>query len=357
MPLIPLYGHADLRARLQSAIVRQSLPASLLLQGPAGAGKQRLALSLGRALVCDTPAANGDPCEQCQSCRFSRGLTHPDLHWFFPIERPKDADQTVEEVLAAYAEFIAERVEHHGLYERPSGEHGLFIATVRAIVQSATKSPAIARRKVFIVGDAERMVSQEGSEQAANAFLKLLEEPPADTHVILTSSEAGALLPTIRSRVVSVRVAPLAESEVREFLDDARVRAHLQSSGASDDLIAFAAGAPGRVLIKDDIENALEEARRLLDAAASPDAGPRHRAALSQGGRGARGRFTDTLEALTALLHERARSATRAGASDQALRVASAVDAVERAKEMAMGNVNPQLIAASLLRQLSGAVR
>src|SRR5437660_1412656 len=180
------------------------------------------------------------------------------------------------------------------------------------------------------------MVPQEGADMAANAFLKLLEEPPADTHIILTSSESGALLPTIRSRVVSVRVAPLTEAEVRQFLDDARVRAQVQSSGSTDDLVALAAGAPGRVLMKDEIESALDEARRLLDAAASPDPGPRHRVALSQGGRGARGRFTDTLEALTALLHERARSATRAGASDQALRVASAVDAVERAKEQAM---------------------
>ena len=58
-----------------------------------------------------------------------------------------------------------------------------------------------------MIGDAERMVAQEGSDQAANAFLKLLEEPPADTTLILTSSEPGALLPTIRSRSVSVRVA------------------------------------------------------------------------------------------------------------------------------------------------------
>ena len=78
------------------------------------------------------------------------------------------------------------------------GEPGrivVWVATVRAIVQQAVLSPAITRRKVFMIGDAERMVPQEGSEQAANAFLKLLEVPPADTTIILTSSERMNLSP------------------------------------------------------------------------------------------------------------------------------------------------------------------
>jgi DNA polymerase-3 subunit delta' len=76
------------------------------------------------------------------------------------------------------------------------------------------------KRKVFIVGDAERMVPQEGSDMAANALLKLLEEPPANTFIILTSSEPGALLPTIRSRVVNIRVAPLTTRDMESFLAD-----------------------------------------------------------------------------------------------------------------------------------------
>ena len=88
----------------------------------------------------------------------------------------------------------------------------------------------MARRKVFVIGDAERMVAQEGSDQAANAFLKLLEEPPEDTTIILTSSEPGALLPTIRSRVVAVRVPPLSGAEVSAFLADPVVAKQLDSS-------------------------------------------------------------------------------------------------------------------------------
>ena len=64
-------------------------------------------------------------------------------------------------------------LQHDGLWATPSGTDGIYIASVRALVQIASIRPAMASRAVFIVGDAERMVSQIGSDQAANAFLKL----------------------------------------------------------------------------------------------------------------------------------------------------------------------------------------
>src|SRR6476661_136487 len=210
--IVPLIGHASLRTQLADAVGRGALPASLLFQGPRGIGKQQLAIWLGQLLLCEKPGA--DPCGACTQCKFTAKLTHPDLHWFFPRPRLKDSDPSLDEVAADQAEAVADRVENGGLYSAPPGEEAIYVATVRAIVQSAVMSPALAKRKVYVIGDAERMVSQTGSDQAANAFLKLLEEPPADTFIILTSSEAGALLPTIKSRVVSLRVSPLTSSEV-----------------------------------------------------------------------------------------------------------------------------------------------
>src|SRR6266480_177185 len=247
MSIVPLFGHTELRARLTDAVQRGTLPASLLLQGPRGVGKQRLALWLGQLLLCEFRKPG--PCGECQNCRFASALTHPDLHWYFPRPRRKDSDPDLDDVRADYAEAIAERAHDGGLYAPPSGSEGIYVATVRAIVQQAVLSPAIAKRKVFIIGDAERMVPQEGSEQAANAFLKLLEEPPSNTTIILTSSEPGALLPTIRSRVVTVRVAALTDADVRAFLADPIVRDRLDtSSHRLDELIQLAAGAPGRLI-------------------------------------------------------------------------------------------------------------
>jgi len=353
VPIVPLYGHANLRERLLGALASGRLPASLLLHGPAGVGKQRLALWLGAALLCES---SDRPCGICQSCRYATELAHPDLHWIFPRPRLKDADASHEDIRQDYAEAIAERVAANGLYARPSGSEGIFVAAVRSIVHRAGISPAISRRKVFVVGDAERMVPQEGSDYAANAFLKLLEEPPADTTILITSSEPGALLPTIRSRVVSLRVAPLPDADMRSFLADPLVARALDKESLPADVatrIAIAAGAPGELLGGPEREAARAGARSMLDAAESGDRATALRVAFAQGASGARGRFTDTLDALTVLLHERTRARVGRGDERAAERSARAIDAVERARELASGNVSPNLVAAELLRALA----
>lgn len=351
MPIVPLFGHRELRARLEDAVKRNTLPASLLLTGPRGVGKQRLALWLGQVLLCEARA----PCGECQNCRFSQELKHPDLHWYFPRPRPKDTDPDLDDVREDYAEAVAERARDSGLYGPSSGSEGIYVATVRAIVQQAVMSPAIARRKVFVVGDAERMVPQEGSEQAANAFLKLLEEPPANTVIMLTSSEPGALLPTIRSRVASVRVPPLTQEDVREFLSDERVAERLEdddtlAKGVAERVV-FAGGAPGRLLAGATWTLAITNARRMLDSVSGKPGG-RYEAAWAQASTKARGSFADTLDALTIALHERARSAVRVGADRSALAETRAVEVVEVAKERVASNVSPQLITVNLLREL-----
>jgi DNA polymerase III subunit delta' len=227
---------------------------------------------------------------------------------------------------------------------------------VRSIVHRAGISPAIARRKVFVVGDAERMVPQEGSDFAANAFLKLLEEPPADTTILITSSEPGALLPTIRSRVVSLRVAPLPDADMRAFLADPLVTKALEKESLPPDPEArmiIAAGAPGELLGGPEREAARANARSILDAAESGDRAAGLRVAFAQGASGARGRFSDTLDALTVLLHERTRARVASGEDSAAQRSARAIDAVERARDLASCNVSPNLVAAELLRALS----
>lgn len=249
MPLTPLHGHLSLRARLRDAVARGALPGSILLHGPRGVGKQRLALWLGQLLVCG--GAGERPCGTCASCRYVSSLAHPDLRWFFPRPRLGDADASADDVLDDYADAIADRVKHGGLYPPPSGTEAIFVATARALVQLASRTPAIASRKVFVVGDAERMVPQEGADAAANAFLKLLEEPPADTTIIVTSSEPGALLPTIRSRVVAIRVPPLPDADMRELLAEPAVKAALDESGvarAIEERVRLAGGALGALL-------------------------------------------------------------------------------------------------------------
>lgn len=349
MPILPVYGHAKLRALLLERVRDRSLPASLLLHGPAGVGKQRLALWLGQALLCET---NEPPCGKCQHCRYALELTHPDLTWVFPRPRPKDADAAPDEITGDLAEEAAARAARGGVYMRPSGTEAIYVSTVRMILRRASMAPALARRAVFVIGDAERMVPQEGSEQAANAFLKLLEEPPRDTCIILTSSEPAALLPTIRSRVAAVRVAPLAAADVRAFVSDPAVRAALEEGRETEALVSAAAGTPGRLFGEAERADATAAARKLVSAAYGEDEAAIYEAALSQSVAGARGGFSEMLDAVTVVLAERTRNALRTGKTDDARGGVRGIDAVEVAKVRADGNVNPQLLAWRLLRDL-----
>lgn len=357
MPLINLYGHEDLKTRLSQSAEAGTLPASLLFHGPRGVGKQRLALWLAGLLLCENSPR---PCGKCRNCEYALNLTHPDLHWYFPRPRLKDADPDLADVRDDYRDAVADRVSNGGLYASPPGNEGIYVATVRAIVQEAAISPAMARRKVFIIGDAERMVSQEGSDQAANAFLKMLEEPSEKTTIILTSSEPGALLPTIRSRTVAVRVPFLTDAAVRAFLADPVVSAALDKTGAPksvNERAQLASSAPGSLFGGEARGKAMASARKLIDAATAPNASTRHAAAMAVGAAGARGAFSDILDSMIIILGERMRAALHDGNNERAVATSRAADAVGQAKIKAGGNVNPQLITSGLLRDLSAALK
>ena len=357
VPLLPLHGHESLRSRLDDAIRRDALPGSLLLQGPLGIGKQRLALWLGQRLLCT--GAEPRPCGGCQHCRYAIAGTHPDIHWYFPRPRLKDPDPSPEDVEDDFREAVGDRTKT-GAYPPPPPEDAILIATIRAMSHSAALLPALGARKVYVLGDADRLVVREDSEFAAGAFLKLLEEPPPRATIILTSSEPGALIPTIRSRVVAVRVPRLSPEAVDAVLAEPAMRDALSSAGVPprlDEQRQLANGAPGALLARGEWADALVRARSLLEAAITGDRRDQMRGALVQGGAKARGAFSTSLDALTTLIHGRARAAVERGNTRSARAAARALDAVEEAKELATGNVNPQLITSELLRQLEAVLR
>jgi DNA polymerase-3 subunit delta' len=322
-----------------------------------GIGKQRLALWLGQRLLCT--GAEPRPCGACQHCRYAIAGTHPDIHWYFPRPRLKDADPSPEDVEDDFREAVGDRTRT-GVYPPPPPEDAILIATIRAMAHSASLLPALGARKVYVLGDADRLVVREDAEYAAGAFLKLLEEPPPRATIVLTSSEPGALIPTIRSRVIAIRVAPLSPEAVEAVLAEPAMREALAASGAPpriEEQRRLAAGAPGSLLARGEWADALARARSLLEGAVGGDRREQMRAALAQGGAKARGAFSTSLDALTTLLHERARAAVERGNNNGARAAARALDAVEEAKELATGNVNPQLITSELLRRLEAVLR
>jgi DNA polymerase-3 subunit delta' len=346
----PLFGHDALRAQFAGQLERGQLPSSLLLHGPAGVGKQRLALWLAQLLVC---TGTKRPCGECQQCRYAMSLQHPDIHWIFPHPSvPGSADWEYDDLKPLQDERVAERAEANFLYARPDTSSGIYKSDGNYIRYVASRSPAMATCKIIIIGDAERMVPQAANPEAANMLLKLLEEPPEDTKIVLTSSEPHNVLQTIRSRAVAVRVAPLSATAMREFMEHPSVAPTLPNVQPAE-LLRLASGAPGKLVGGADQQTAITRARALLAAA---DAGPeqRFRAAFGSGSSKARGAFTDVLDALTVVMHERVRQAAERGDEYAARRAAKVMPAIEEAKRAAEGNANPQLVTAELLSHIAG---
>lgn len=371
-------GHEDIRRSLAHAHLARVLPSSLLLHGLRGVGKQRLALWVAQLQLCASPGPEG-PCHKCRACRMALGLEHPDLHWYFPLSRPKgvSGDRLADALEAARIEALA---EFRARPVRPSQAdelRGLYLGLIQGLRRRAHVRPSMGDVQVFIIADAEYLVPQEASPEAANALLKLLEEPPAGTRFILTSSEPGRLLPTIRSRSVPLHLAPLPLDLVVPFLQ----RQAGADEAAARRAAALGQGSIGRALgflaDGDDpgvLEGQRAEALDLLEASLADGRSAGFLSALAYPPSGARSLVEvfafveDWLRDLAAVasgaeervlnrdalprLRELARSAGL-----EASAVARALPALEEARELARGNVNPQLVVCALMRRLRESLK
>ncbi len=187
-----IIGQTETIATLEAAIATDKLPHALLLTGPAGVGKTRLALELAKALNC---IGDGPPCQTCVHCRQIEARSHPDV----------------------------------SLIERADGKENVQIAQVRALREATSLRPYQGRWKVYIIAGAEVLTLQ-----AADALLKTLEEPQPQVTMVLTAVEADALPATVLSRCRVVRLHPVNDDVLTAALeqrgseaDDARRVARL----------------------------------------------------------------------------------------------------------------------------------
>jgi len=191
MPFSRIIGHGRIVSLLRRSLETGKLSHAYLFDGIDGTGMKDTALALVEAVFC-----NGtDGCGECISCQKVAGLRHPDLH----LVQPDGA-------------FIK-------------------IDQIRNLQKELSFRPYEARKKACIIEDAERM-----NPSAANAFLKTLEEPPGEALLILLTSHAESLLPTIRSRCQHLRFAALPTETIE---------AHLRESGAEPDPSRVAAALAG----------------------------------------------------------------------------------------------------------------
>ncbi|WP_298820189.1 DNA polymerase III subunit delta' [Chloroflexus sp.] len=201
-------GHEWAIAQLRSNIRANRVAHAYLFTGPPGIGKSLLALRMAQALTCERQT--GDPCLQCRTCRRVERGNHPDVR----------VAGMETQAAAAKADEAARQKE-------------LKIATIREWQRDLALRPYEAARRVLILRDAERL-----SEEAANAMLKTLEEPPEFATLLLVA-HSNELLPTIVSRCRVLRLRPLSREQVA---------AALRARGATPErAVELAAWSGGRV--------------------------------------------------------------------------------------------------------------
>jgi DNA polymerase-3 subunit delta' len=177
MPFDQILGQENAVHMMRNALIKDRMAHAYLLVGPEGAGKRKTAIMLAKAMNCSSLPGKGDCCEICPSCRKVNGQNHADI---IQIE--------------AEGEFIK-------------------IDQIRELQRRLSYRPLEGGRRACIIDPADQM-----NDAAANALLKTLEEPPAETYLFLITAKPHQLLPTILSRCQWVKFKPLSIGSIVQIL-------------------------------------------------------------------------------------------------------------------------------------------
>ena len=195
-------GNTPLVEQLKTAAFSGKASHAYLFLGGAGAGKRLIANTFAKALQCE--AREGMPCGRCRSCQAFDNSNHPDVIYV----RGEKKNIVVDDIREQILETVDLKPYHYA-------------------------------KKIYIIEKADTM-----NVQAQNALLKTLEEPPAHALFLLLAERAEAFLPTILSRVVTMKIRPLSEGMIAEYL--------MEKSGLSEEeshiLAAYAQGRIGQAL-------------------------------------------------------------------------------------------------------------
>ncbi|MGZ3641013.1 MAG: DNA polymerase III subunit delta' [Candidatus Limnocylindrales bacterium] len=232
-------GQPSALAAVGRAVQTERPPHALLLVGPAGVGKATLALDLAAGLLCLAGDPATRPCRDCAACRKVDHGNHPDVH----------------------------RLAPHGA----GGQ--IQVGDVRVLLAELALLPLEGRWRVALIERAHRL-----NQDAQNALLKLLEEPPPGVTIVLTAEAESRLLETVVSRCPRLRLGPVDSGVIAQLLEEARLAdasraaALARAAGGRPGVALGLAAAPAQLLVQTRL------ARRLLDLLAA-DPGSRLAAA------------------------------------------------------------------------------
>lgn len=171
-------GQLQAMSVLQSALRQNRLAKAYLFAGEEGVGKALVARTIAKAINC-LQGDGADSCDHCISCRKIDNFNHPDVHWIMP----------------------------------EGASNSIKIETIRELKESIYLKPFEAKKKIFIIDHAENF-----TPEAANAFLKVLEEPPGEGLLILLAAKPKLIFPTVLSRCQKLFFGSLKKQTLQEVL-------------------------------------------------------------------------------------------------------------------------------------------
>ncbi|MDR2682459.1 MAG: DNA polymerase III subunit delta' [Dysgonamonadaceae bacterium] len=215
-----IIGQDDLKRRIIQSVKEGFIPHAQLFSGREGVGARGLALAYARYLHCTNRQAE-DACGTCPSCVQFNKLSHPDLHFVFPIINKKGSkDAFCDDFLPEWRRFIRETP--YGTLsdwlERIAAENAQGLIYAREsdeILRKLNLRAYESDYKIMIIWLPEKM-----HEAAANKLLKLLEEPPEKTVFLLVSEEPEKIITTIRSRAQTLLVPPISDEDLAKAVQE-----------------------------------------------------------------------------------------------------------------------------------------
>ena len=254
-----LTGNSPVKAVLKRMLTNNRLPGAMLFIGEEGVGKKLFALEVARALNCRTPKDH-EACGVCSPCNRIMKLNYP---------QREDAEEWTQIIWTDHPDV--------GLVVAP--KRVLRVEQMRQIEKEANFRPFEGKARVFLIDEADKL-----NDASANALLKVLEEPPRTSHLILITARPAMLLPTILSRCQMIRFSPLTPEEIESHLlknklvDAKTARLRARAAGGSmgralsGDLVTFTSQRKAmlKVLnalaISDDRADLLRSAEQLNEA-------------------------------------------------------------------------------------------
>lgn len=217
-----LVGNDRVKSLLRRTLEAGRLPGAMLFTGEEGVGKKLFALEIARALNCRTPQGK-EGCGRCPPCVRIGKFNYPQS---------------------------AESEDWKGIIWTDHPDVGMVVAPkrvlqvdqMRAIEREANFRPYEGKARMFLIEDADKL-----NDSSANALLKVLEEPPDTSHIVLLTSRPAMLLPTIRSRCQMIRFSPLKAEEIEKYL----VANKLAVAADARSRARFARGSLGRAVEQD----------------------------------------------------------------------------------------------------------